>query len=1105
MRTAQILYGSTPSGRDSFIFEEMKRITDGGGKVLYIVPEQYAFSADKTVLYRMGEKYSHLTETINFKRMAMTVNEKISPKKHDYITEEIKNLILYKIYLKNAKEFKTLFKRGASPDSVMLFKDIMTELKTNLITAEDLGETIERLPKESLLCGKLSDLKLIMEEYGRYTEENYRDFDDGFLRLAKNISEHKLYKDYHIFIDNFIHLSKSEYLVLDALFKNAKSICVSLMCDNCENTSEGDLFFLTSSLAREIEKLAKDSEMSVKYTKCAQNDEKHLLEIFTDADCEKSENIVMTDAKTRTDEVRHVLYKIKELTKNGASYNDIAVFSGDITAYEDIIASLFYDGEIPYFDDRKTPVSENPVCRILLNAFSFYLSGFKTDEMLRYLKSLLFLFDVSEGVCLFETVVSSFRPDKESIKNPEKWETAMSVALKGNGYLISKKNLLDYVYKKFVLPVCESFSPLKKKNRAEMYTECFFSFIHSLRIEECLKKLSDTSADNEIVPNAVSAYNMMIKAVKNIERINSAEEMTPKEWFELLSQSAGVYKTGKLPNLIDCVTVSDTERGRTGMKKYVFILGLNDSVTPKTNETTGFLTDSDRRLIEETTGTALPTALWRNNSSLLSFYRTCTMAEDTLFVSKSRFTDEGAELTPSFMWNRFERKAPPTEMFDCEYVSIKEAAQIAVSQMAEDVSPIMKKVRETKDGLMDDIKLTKEENYFDTKKILPKRIMDSKYQKKLATSVSRLETYRKCGYSYFLKYLLRVNEPETASYDFAKTGTLVHNIIDRFSKKLAENGMDWSEVTEDFAISEAKKSAYHEISENFPKLNMFNPRTKYLAGKISKTASKAIMYIKEHFLSGSFTPLGYEIPVDENGVSPLAISLFDGSVVEIYGRIDRADGWFDKDSDRLYVRIIDYKSSKKSIDFSLVKEGIQLQLLTYLYAVVKNGGEYLDFAGEILPGAALYMAFDHSLTRFENTPAPEEIRKAAAEKFMLDGIILNDDGVISAMDKELRDNPNYKSEAVNISSDKKGGYSVKNLVLREQFHMLLSDCENLIKETGERILDGEFFIRPYRFGDVTACDYCIYKSICNFDNTVNSYRTLSKVTKDDYFEPKNCK
>ena len=71
--------------------------------------------------------------------------------------------------------------------------------------------------------------------------------------------------------------------------------------------------------------------------------------------------------------------------------------------------------------------------------------------------------------------------------------------------------------------------------------------------------------------------------------------------------------------------------------------------------------------------------------------------------------------------------------------------------------------------------------------------------------------------------------------------------------------------------------------------------------------------------------------------------------------------------------------------------------------------------------------------------------------------------------------------------------------------MLLSDCENLIKETGERILDGEFFIRPYRFGDVTACDYCIYKSICNFDNTVNSYRTLSKVTKDDYFEPKNCK
>lgn len=1096
MRKAEIIYGRNLKNKDSYVFSEIKNIIDGSDKVLYIVPEQYAFSADKTVLFKLGEKYSHLTETINFKRMAILNNSKLNPTKKDYITEEIKNLILYKIYLENLSSFKALSKGRKSPDTILIFKDILTELKSNLITIEDLEKVISSLPKETFLYNKLCDLKLISQEYEKYISENYRDFEDGFALLAKNITEHNLYKDYHIYIDNFVHFSKSELMVVKALMKNAKSVHFTLLCDEFDS-EEGDLFYLTCETASTLTELAEDEGYLLTKTLCDAPDTKNLKSIFEGTSTEVYQNIILKNSKTHTDEVRSVVMEIKRLVSDGASYRDIAVFSGDMEVYSHIISAQFKMAGIPYFDDKKNMLSKNPVCGILTSAFSFFLSDFSLNEMICYLNSLDFLFNKKESICLFEKTVTSFRLEKDTVKNKEKWETSLDTALLGNTYLINRKNEISYVYENMVLPVVDAFSPLKKENVSIEYSDSIKVLIKLLDLEKRLKKYAEDSTDIEKAREMISAYNTMISAIKNISLINGQEKIGKEDYFMLLNQSLQVYKTGVLPNCIDSVTVSDTQRGRSEDKKYIFVLGLNDGITPKTEETTGFLSDSDRKLIKSVTGTELPTAIWRNNSSMLAFYRVCNLADDTLYISKSKFSDEGNELTESFMWSRFEEKVGNVQEFSDIYVNESEAVRTAVASYDKESEFYKYVENENKDFFSEIESMTKEE-YFSVNKKVSKKLLDSKFNKKLGTSVSRLETYRKCGYSYFLRYLLKLEEPENATFDFAKSGTLIHNIIDRFSKKLSQENMDWNEINEDFINDSLKGMVWCEIMENFPKINMFNPRVKYMASRLQRTAKTAIMYIKEHFKKGEFVPLGYEIPVNENGVKPISVALDDGSVVEIYGRIDRADGFFDKESDRLYIRIIDYKSSSKSIDFSLVKEGIQIQLLTYLHTLVENGYEYLDFKGEILPGAALYMACDQSMKRFDTNPADEEIEKAVKDKFMLNGIILNDDDVISAIDREFKDNPTYKTDVADISV-KNGVFNIKNLLYREQFKTLLTDCENLIRETGQKIIDGEFYIKPYRFGEKNACEWCSYKSICSFDNTVNSYRYIPKLSKDEYF------
>lgn len=64
---------------------------------------------------------------------------------------------------------------------------------------------------------------------------------------------------------------------------------------------------------------------------------------------------------------------------------------------------------------------------------------------------------------------------------------------------------------------------------------------------------------------------------------------------------------------------------------------------------------------------------------------------------------------------------------------------------------------------------------------------------------------------------------------------------------------------------------------------------------------------------------------------------------------------------------------------------------------------------------------------------------------------------------------------------------------------------NIVKDTADKfvgnILDGDIELNPYMMKNKKPCEYCSYKSICNFDEKCfdNDYRKL-KVTNDEIIE-----
>ena len=105
----------------------------------------------------------------------------------------------------------------------------------------------------------------------------------------------------------------------------------------------------------------------------------------------------------------------------------------------------------------------------------------------------------------------------------------------------------------------------------------------------------------------------------------------------------------------------------------------------------------------------------------------------------------------------------------------------------------------------------------------------------------------------------------------------------------------------------------------------------------------------EQVKRGDFTPVGFEVSFSaSDNLKAMRIGLDDGAQLRLKGRIDRMD--LCEDEEKLYVKIIDYKSGGTRFDLSALYYGLQLQLVVYLDAAMElvgrsNPGKKLEPAG----------------------------------------------------------------------------------------------------------------------------------------------------------------
>ena len=616
----------------------------------------------------------------------------------------------------------------------------------------------------------------------------------------------------------------------------------------------------------------------------------------------------------------------------------------------------------------------------------------------------------------------------------------------------------------------------------------------------------------DIAAEYETSWKIVMQVLDEIVLVFGDENITFESYMQILKTGLGESKLGTIPMAQDEVTVGDVDRSRSHKIKAVFIIGLNDGMFPSINKAEGFLNDDDREKIKQNGVELAKGTIDRIYEDNFNIYKAFTTAEERIFLSYSSSDMEGKSLRPSVLVSRIKK------IFE----GLKEASDVIyrkseISTKENTFKELLINLREFRDGNEIDTKwfdvynlyneseewheklasAVKALNYTNTAEKIKKENVEKMYGSTLKTSVSKLEQYSGCPFSYYLKYGLKLNDKETFNVEAVDTGSFMHDVIDNFFGIIEERNINLKEITDE----ELEKIVAEIVSEKL-KLDrnyIFTTTSKYkvLSNRLKKVVTMSVKYIVQSLKQSEFEVFGHELEFGGDGqYKPITVITEDGKKVEITGKIDRVD--IMKNSDGTYVRIIDYKSSVKNIDLNQVASGLQLQLLTYLNETCK--------VEDFIPAGVLYFNLTNPTIGTDKNLTDEEVEEKIRQEFKMKGLILADVNIIKKMDTNIENEPKGISKIIPATIKKDGEISDRgtSAVTKEQFVYLQKYMEKIIKQISEEILQGNIEVKPYYNASTkkTPCEYCKYKSICRFDENTknNEYKYISKLNKDAVLE-----
>ena len=1104
----RIIYGRAGTGKSEYCYREIAEKIKADNQILIITPEQFSFTAEKKLMEAIDANAVFNAEVVTLSRMAYRVINEIGGRTETNLSKCGKAMLIYSILNNNKKELKLI---GKNDENVDMLDTAITEFKKHGISIEQLKQEIDK-QEDIYLKNKLTDLSLVYEGFENQLSGKYIDETDLLTILAENIENTDMFNNQYIYIDEFAGFTKQEYQIIEKLILVANQVTVTICIDELHipKNPNTDIFYSNENTVNKLFEIAQNCGTKVEEIKLENkyrfksNELKHLEEnLYENRPCKytnKVENIKLFLAKNQYSEIEEVAKNILKLVRdNGYRYKDISIITKNISNYSSLARAIFDKYDIPIFIDENRDLNQNIIIQYILSVLEIFTKNWSYESVFNYIKTGFSNIEEDE----------IFKLEKYCLKwgiKQNKWKKEFTYG-KYEEKDKTEIESLERIRKDIVNPLMKLKSDIDNDKTAEGISKSIYKFLVEENIAEKInKKIEELEKVGQVdlVKEYQSSLQTILDILDEIVLVFSDDKMTIDKYAQILKVGFKNSNLTKIPGTQDQVIMGDVDRSRSHKVKAIFIIGLNDGEFPSVHKDEGFLNDLDRETLKQD-GIELAKGTIENlYEDNFNIYKAFSTAEEKLYLLYSSSDVQGKALRPSMLINKI-KKIYPMLQEESDVIETKaevlnkkttyDELIIQLSKLKEQdeidkvwyyVYDYYKKDTEWNTKLEQNLKGL---NYTNIPEKIEQTNIDKLYGNTLVTSISKLERYRSCPFSYYLQYGLKIKPEEELKIQTLNTGTFIHEIIDEFFEAVREAEIKLAEITDEQLAEIINKIIDEKLkqSQNY----IFTSTAKYraLVVRLKKIIQKALKYIIGTLVQSRFEVLGTEVEFGENGkYKPIRLTLEDGKRIEIIGKIDRIDTA--QSEDGRYLRIIDYKSSAKNIDLNEVYAGLQIQLLTYLDAACKEE--------DLMPAGVLYFSMLEQMIKADKRMEQEEIEEKIRANFKMKGLILADVNVVKLHDKKLEKG---SSALVPAYIDKEGNLSEKKTsgVTAEQFEELQKYMYIVIKQISKEILGGNIDLKPYYKDKKTPCKYCDYKSVCGFNmgGCENNYNYIDKKSKEE--------
>ncbi len=1133
----QLLIGRSGSGKSTVVFDRIETLVQQGHeRVFLIVPEQYSFETERTLLMRLGAQRANRVQVLSFTRLADTVFREVGGLAGEQLDDGIRALLMSRALDEVAALARDAGEplMGADPrlvtDSAYVEQLLVLwgELRQCAVSLEELTRAEEELAREDTLAErglqeKVKDLSRIFAVYEGLIADSGLEEADKLTRLAAALPDSRLLDSAAVMVLGFKGFTVQELTVLDRLIPRVEEMVVSLTTDTpgakwsrtLDHSREFTLFSPVTDTIEHLKELADGHHRQ--WELCLQMDNRRnpdgalcALEAglyapaptIYDGAADAVTVIPCRDIYVECDVVARRIRCL--LREEGYRLRDITVVARNLTDYRGLLEDALEQEGIAYSMDARQDLLDEPLIVYLRTALRVAVGGLRTEEILRLLKTDLSCLDAVQ-IAELENYVYMWGIDGAA------WESDWVENPAGLGAPVTPHTARQLAeLNAWRQQIVEPLSRLREALRGGAYGRGFALAVYRYLTDDgelptrILRQVSALEELDEplLAQHAARLWDELVKLLDRFAVALRDTRLSAVRLEELFTMLAQTIDIGQIPQGLDAVTVGSADRIRYHHPRAVFMLGMNEGVFPAYPDNAGLLTADDRQRLEECGIKLSSDLLTQSIEERYYAYMAVAAPSERLILT---YHTEG-ESVPSpivtavqkILPNHTRGVAVSTDGRDLE------SGEAMFTRLAREYTRSTPTTESLRQVLADETvfsgRLAAVERSVGRGEY---RLADAGtarglFGADLRLSASQTDKFYQCHFSYFCRYGLSLYPRKRAQVDAAFFGTIVHYVMETLLPRYVAAGalIDRLKATDEARqemskeeVEQAENALQTELlrtvaddvhavvmayaAEQMGGADNKSGRFLYQLQLAERSACNMLWHTVMELRQSAFAPTAFELGIVPDEKAP------EGAIESMRISFPRGSVRLIGKVDRvdLFVRF-DGKAFVRVVDY---KTGTKTFDLNELSAGLNM--QMLLYLYNICDHPERFNADGVQPAGVLYHPLSDLIidRKAGAKSqterlksMKMDGIVLDDASVVQAME---RDNGKLFIPA-EIAKDGKPKGSV---ITEAQFGLLRGVVEQLLVNMANDLLDGDIAALPIQRGEYTPCTYCDYRAVCARD------------------------